>query len=48
AEGVGTAKALHKLSKSNDIYLPIANEVYAILKGKDPMQSLKDLLDRRR
>ncbi|RUM44532.1 MAG: NAD(P)H-dependent glycerol-3-phosphate dehydrogenase [Hydrogenimonas sp.] len=48
AEGVGTAKALHTISKTNDIYLPIANEVYAILEGKDPMESLKDLLNNRR
>ena len=46
AEGVGTAKALHKISKTNDIYLPIANEVYEILEGKDPMESLKDLLNK--
>jgi len=48
AEGVGTAKALYTISKSNDIYLPIANEVYEILEGKDPMESLKDLLNNRR
>jgi len=48
AEGVGTAKALHTISKTNDIYLPIANEVYEILEGKDPMESLKDLLNNRR
>ncbi|BDY12076.1 NAD(P)H-dependent glycerol-3-phosphate dehydrogenase [Hydrogenimonas cancrithermarum] len=48
AEGVGTAKALHTIAKTNDIYLPIANEVYAILEGKDPMESLKDLLNNRR
>ncbi len=48
AEGVGTAEALYTISKTNDIYIPIANEVYAILKGKDPMKSLKDLLNRRR
>ncbi len=48
AEGIATAKALHKISLTNDIYLPIANEVYAIIEGKDPMMSLKDLLNRRR
>ena len=48
AEGVGTTKALHTISKTNDIYLPIANEVYEILEGKDTMQSLKDLLNTRR
>ncbi|BBG65635.1 glycerol-3-phosphate dehydrogenase [NAD(P)+] [Hydrogenimonas sp.] len=48
AEGIATAKALHKISETNDIYLPIANEVYAVLGGKDPIMSLKDLLNRRR
>jgi len=48
AEGIATARALHKISQTNDIYLPIANEVYAIIEGKDPMMSLKDLLNRRR
>ncbi len=48
AEGIGTARALHRISETNDIYLPIANEVYAILEGKDPIKSLKDLLSRRR
>lgn len=48
AEGIGTAKALYRISKTNEIYLPIANEVYAIIGGKDPMESLKDLLNRRR
>jgi len=45
AEGVPTAKALYKLAKDHDIYLPIAAEVYAmIVEGKDPRQSVKDLL----
>jgi glycerol-3-phosphate dehydrogenase (NAD(P)+) len=45
AEGVPTAKALHKIAKDKDIYLPIAAEVYAMIEeGKDPMQSVKDLL----
>ena len=44
AEGVKTAEAIHNLSKTNDIYTPIANEVYLILNGKTPQQSLKDLL----
>ncbi|WP_457592242.1 NAD(P)H-dependent glycerol-3-phosphate dehydrogenase [Hydrogenimonas sp.] len=48
AEGIGTARALYRISRTNDIYLPIANEVYEILEGKDPMESLKDLLNRRR
>jgi glycerol-3-phosphate dehydrogenase (NAD(P)+) len=45
AEGVPTAKALHKIATDKDIYLPIAEEVYAMIeKGKDPLQSVKDLL----
>ena len=44
AEGVFTAEAIHNLSKENGIYTPIANEVYKILKGKDPKDSLRDLL----
>jgi len=45
AEGVPTAKALHKLAKDKDIYLPIAEEVYAMIEeGKDPRQSVRDLL----
>jgi glycerol-3-phosphate dehydrogenase (NAD(P)+) len=45
AEGVPTAKALHKLAKDKDIYLPIAQEVYNMIeKGKDPHQSVRDLL----
>lgn len=44
AEGVKTAEAIYKLSKTNNIYTPIANEVYLILNGKTPQESLKDLL----
>ena len=45
AEGVPTAKALYKLAKEHEIYLPIAYEVYAMIeKGKDPRQSVRDLL----
>jgi len=45
AEGVPTAKALHKIAEEEEIYLPIAQEVYAMIeKGKDPLQSVKDLL----
>ncbi len=46
AEGVPTAKALHKIAIDKDIYLPIAAEVYAMIEeGKDPLQSVKDLLE---
>ena len=44
AEGIGTSYALHKIMEETGLYLPIANEVYAILEGKAPMQSLHDLL----
>jgi len=45
AEGVPTAKALHKIAIDKDIYLPIAHEVYAMIEeGKDPLLSVKDLL----
>lgn len=44
AEGVKTADAIDSLSKKYNIYTPIANEVKLILDGKDPKNSLKDLL----
>ncbi|MEA3498996.1 MAG: NAD(P)H-dependent glycerol-3-phosphate dehydrogenase [Campylobacterota bacterium] len=44
AEGVMTSQAIYKLSESNNIYTPIANEVKLILDGKNPQESLKDLL----
>lgn len=44
AEGIGTTYALHELSLSNELYLPIAKEVYEMLEGKSPEASLQDLL----
>lgn len=45
AEGVPTAKALYKIAKEKEIYLPIAQEVYAMIEeGKDPLKSVGDLL----
>jgi glycerol-3-phosphate dehydrogenase (NAD(P)+) len=45
AEGVPTAKAINKIAKEKEIYLPIAQEVYAMIEeGKDPFESVKDLL----
>ncbi len=44
AEGVKTADAIHKLSIQHQIYTPIAKEVKLILDGKNPKDSLKDLL----
>lgn len=46
SEGIGTAYALHEIAEHKGIYLPIAAEVYAILEGKSPRQSLKDLIER--
>jgi glycerol-3-phosphate dehydrogenase (NAD(P)+) len=45
AEGVQTAQAIYLLSQQNDIYTPIANEVKLILDGKNPLDSLRDLLN---
>lgn len=45
AEGVPTSKALYNIAKKRGIYLPIANEVYAMVaEGKDPKTSVEDLL----
>jgi len=45
AEGVPTAKALYKIAKKKKIYLPIAEEVYAMIaEGKSPRESVHDLL----
>ena len=46
AEGIGTAYALHEISTKKDLYLPIAREVYEMLEGKNPKESLKDLLSK--
>jgi glycerol-3-phosphate dehydrogenase (NAD(P)+) len=44
AEGIGTTYALAEIAEQNDLYLPIAKEVYAMLEGKSPQESLRDLL----
>jgi len=44
AEGIGTTYALHDISQKKDLYLPIAKEVYEMLEGKNPQESLRDLL----
>ncbi|QSZ42104.1 NAD(P)H-dependent glycerol-3-phosphate dehydrogenase [Sulfurimonas aquatica] len=44
AEGIGTSYALHRIAQNKDLYLPIAKEVYAMLEGKNPQESLRDLL----
>jgi len=45
SEGIGTAYALHEIALTRGIYLPIAAEVYAILEGKLPQESLRDLIE---
>jgi glycerol-3-phosphate dehydrogenase (NAD(P)+) len=44
AEGIGTAYALWEIAQKNGLYLPIATEVHAVLEGKGPQESLRDLL----
>ena len=44
AEGIGTTYALEEISSQKDLYLPIAKEVYLMLEGKNPQESLRDLL----
>ena len=44
AEGVRTSKAIKALSKKHKIYTPIASEVQKIIEGKNPKESLRDLL----
>ena len=44
AEGVYTTQAVYQIVQKEQIYTPIANEVYAILNGKDVHKSLRDLL----
>ncbi len=44
AEGVKTSEAIYNLSTKFKIYTPIAREVKLILDGKNPKESLKDLL----
>jgi len=46
AEGIGTAYALHEISQEKNLYLPIAKEVYEMLEGKNPKESLRDLLSK--
>jgi len=45
AEGVPTAKALHNIAQRENLYLPIANEVYKMIEeNKSPRDSVRDLL----
>jgi len=45
AEGIPTTKALHNIAQKEGIYLPIADEVYKMLEGKDPLACVQDLLN---
>lgn len=45
AEGVKTAEAIIHLSQKYDIYTPIALEVSKVISGKNPKDSLRDLLN---
>ena len=45
AEGIPTTKALFHIAQKENIYLPIADEVYKMLEGKEPLASVQDLLD---
>ncbi|MBQ7271140.1 MAG: glycerol-3-phosphate dehydrogenase, partial [Campylobacter sp.] len=47
AEGVFTAEAIVNIAKTHQIYTPIANEVFAILNGKNVKISLSDLLKKK-
>ena len=46
AEGIGTAYALKDIANKENLYLPIANEVFEMLEGKEPKESLRTLLSR--
>ncbi len=46
AEGIDTTYALNKIAQEKKLYLPIAKEVYAMLNGKSPKSSLKNLLNK--
>lgn len=45
AEGVPTSIALHRIAQKEDLYLPIADEVYNMIeRDKSPIESVSDLL----
>ncbi len=47
AEGVATTKSVYNLSKKMEVEMPIATSVYKILfEGKEPMEALRELMDR--
>jgi glycerol-3-phosphate dehydrogenase (NAD(P)+) len=44
AEGVKTVRAIMDIAERESLYLPIAKEVFLMVNGKSPKESLKDLL----
>ena len=44
AEGIKTSEEIYSLSQKHNIYTPIAKEVALIMNGKNPKQSLNDLM----
>jgi glycerol-3-phosphate dehydrogenase (NAD(P)+) len=47
AEGVKTAKAVHKLAQELDVEMPITNEVHAVLyEGKEAKDAASALMGR--
>jgi glycerol-3-phosphate dehydrogenase (NAD(P)+) len=45
AEGIPTTIALFNIAKRENLYLPIADEVYKMIEGKNPLKSVSDLLN---
>ncbi|WP_104716255.1 NAD(P)H-dependent glycerol-3-phosphate dehydrogenase [Helicobacter felis] len=46
AEGVKTTEAIIQIAAKENIYTPIATELYALLQGKNPLESMGALLQR--
>ncbi|MFH1617454.1 MAG: NAD(P)H-dependent glycerol-3-phosphate dehydrogenase [Candidatus Margulisiibacteriota bacterium] len=47
AEGIATAKAVHKLAKKLNVNMPITEQVYTVLfEDKNPLQAISDLMRR--
>ena len=44
AEGVVSTKAVVRLATKHNIYIPIASQVYQVLKGKSPLDSVRELI----
>ena len=47
-EGVNASQIIYKLSKKNEINMPIVNEVYSILfEDKNPKKAINELMKRK-